>query len=110
MTRSQIFKEAWRIAKIAHKSYGYWGSVNQYFKESLRLSYKYKGKVPFMSNTETNRMLKCLSMGCKVIKWTSEYISENETKIIAETLWNREIYNNQYYFKHNKALLIPIKN
>ncbi len=42
MTKSEIFSNAWAIAKSAHIQFG--GNVKEYFSESLKLAYKLSAK------------------------------------------------------------------
>jgi len=51
MTKSEIFTNAWEIARNAQNKFG--GKVSEYFAESLRLSYKFaKGELKIMFTLE----------------------------------------------------------
>jgi len=100
MTQSQKFTEAWRVAKVAHSSFNYFGSVKQYFDEALKLVNKF-GKVAVLTLKQQITVKNCLSAGARILNWTSEYISETESRIFAETVRGNKVNNRTYYFDHN---------
>lgn len=104
MTQSQKFTEAWRIAKVAHSSFKYYGSVKQYFAEALKLVNKL-GKVAVLTLKEQITVKNCLGAGARILNWTSEYISDTESRIFAETFRNNKVNNRTYYFDHNSSSL-----
>jgi hypothetical protein len=106
MTNSQKFKEAWRISRIAFENHG--GLIKQYFAEALRLVNKH-GKVSCLTIKEKYRVLNCFG-GTRILNWSSEYISDTETKIFAKTIRNRKVSEKYYYFDHNRTDLTVIKN
>ncbi len=107
MTNQEKFNEAWRISRIAHKSYGFYGSVRQYFSESLRLVNEL-GKVTCLTLKQQLIIKNCLSAGARILNWSYEYVSNTETKVFAETIRNNKAIERVFIFNHNNTFLTKI--